>query len=136
MLVDFWTYSCINCLRTIPYLRAWAEKYKDQGLVVIGAHTPEFAFEKDVGNVKKAVIDLKIDYPVAIDNNYAIWRAFNNRYWPAHFIDAQNRIRHHRFGEGDYAESERVIQQLLVETGHRAGAANLVSVPFRRGGGA
>jgi cytochrome c biogenesis protein CcdA/thiol-disulfide isomerase/thioredoxin len=129
VLVDFWTYSCINCLRTIPYVRAWAEKYKDQGLVVIGVHTPEFAFEKDIGNVKKAVIDLKIDYPVAIDNNYAIWRAFNNRYWPAHyFIDAQGRIRYHHFGEGDYAESEHVIQQLLVEAGHRAGSTNLVSV--------
>ena len=129
VLVDFWTYSCINCLRTIPYVRAWAEKYKDQGLVVIGAHTPEFAFEKDVGNVKNAVIDLKIDYPVAIDNDYAIWRALNNRYWPAHyFIDAQGRIRHHHFGEGDYAESERVIQQLLAEAGHRAGSTNLVRV--------
>ena len=113
----------------MPYIRAWAEKYKDQGLVVIGAHTPEFAFEKDVGNVKNAVIDLKIDYPVAIDNDYAIWRALNNRYWPAHyFIDAQGRIRHHHFGEGDYAESERVIQQLLAEAGHRAGSTNLVRV--------
>src|SRR6516225_8076003 len=129
VLVDFWTYSCINCLRTMPYIRAWAEKYKDQGLVVIGAHTPEFAFEKDVGNVKNAVIDLKIDYPVAIDNDYAIWGALNNRYWPAHyFIDAQGRIRHHHFGEGDYAESERVIQQLLAEAGHRAGSTNLVRV--------
>ena len=94
VLVNFWTYSCINCLRTIPYIRAWAEKYEDQGFVVIGVHTPEFPFEKDISNVKKAIIDLKIDYPVAIDNNYTIWRAFNNRYWPAHyFIDAQGRIR-------------------------------------------
>ena len=112
VLIDFWTYSCINCLRTIPYVRAWAEKYKDQGLVVIGVHTPEFAFEKDIGNVKGAVVDLKIGYPVAVDNDYAIWRAFNNRYWPAHyFIDAEGRIRHHHFGEGSYDVSERVIQQ-------------------------
>ena len=105
VLVDFWTYSCINCLRAIPYVRAWAEKYKDQGLVVIGVHAPEFAFEKNIDNVKKAVADLKIDYPVAIDNDYAIWRAFNNEYWPAHyFIDAEGRIRHHHFGEGDYDE--------------------------------
>ena len=111
VLIDFWTYSCINCLRTIPYVRAWAEKYKDQGLVVIGVHTPEFAFEKDIGNVKDAIADLKIAYPVAVDNDYAIWRAFNNRYWPAHyFIDAQGRIRHHHFGEGSYDVSERVIQ--------------------------
>jgi cytochrome c biogenesis protein CcdA/thiol-disulfide isomerase/thioredoxin len=118
VLVDFWTYSCINCLRAIPYVRAWAEKYKDQGLVVIGVHAPEFAFEKSVKNVRGAVADLKIGYPVAIDNDYAVWRAFGNQYWPAHyFIDAQGRIRHHHFGEGDYAESERVIQQLLAEAG-------------------
>ena len=103
VLVDFWTYSCINCLRAIPYVRAWAEKYKDQGLVVIGVHAPEFAFEKNIDNVAKAVADLEITYPVAIDNDYAIWRAFNNQYWPAHyFIDAEGRIRHHHFGEGDY----------------------------------
>src|ERR1700733_11502219 len=114
VLVDFWTYSCINCLRSIPYVRAWAAKYKDQGLVVIGVHAPEFAFEKNIGNVKQAVEKLKIDYPVAIDNDYAIWRAFNNEYWPAdYFIDAKGQIRHHFFGEGDYAESEKVIQQLL-----------------------
>jgi thiol-disulfide isomerase/thioredoxin len=130
VLVDFWTYSCINCLRTIPYVRAWAEKYKDQGLVVIGVHTPEFAFEKDIGNVKKAVADLKIDYPVAIDNDYAIWRAFRNQYWPAHyFIDAEGRIRHHHFGEGDYAGSERIIQQLLAEAGRTdAASAGMVAV--------
>ncbi len=109
MLVDFWTYSCINCLRSIPYVRAWADKYRDQGLVVIGVHAPEFAFEKSPANVEKAIADLKIDYPVALDNDYTIWRAFHNEYWPAHyFIDAQGRIRHHHFGEGDYAESERV----------------------------
>jgi cytochrome c biogenesis protein CcdA/thiol-disulfide isomerase/thioredoxin len=133
VLIDFWTYSCINCLRAIPYVRAWAEKYKDQGLVVIGVHAPEFAFEKNVNNVRTAVADLKIGYPVAIDNDYAIWRAFNNQYWPAHyFIDAQGRIRHHHFGEGEYAESERVIQELIAEGG-KAGpktgpSADLVTV--------
>jgi cytochrome c biogenesis protein CcdA/thiol-disulfide isomerase/thioredoxin len=129
VLVDFWTYSCINCLRAIPYVRAWAEKYKDQGLVVIGVHAPEFAFEKNVDNVKKAIADLKIDYPVAIDNNYAIWRAFDNEYWPAHyFIDAQGRVRHHHFGEGDYEQSERVIQQLLAEAGNKNVAGGVVDV--------
>ncbi|WP_105133574.1 cytochrome c biogenesis protein DipZ [Burkholderia sp. BE12] len=119
VLVDFWTYSCINCLRTLPYTNAWARKYAPYGLVVIGVHAPEFAFERDIGNVKKAVHDLGIDYPVAIDNGYSIWRAFNNEYWPAHyFIDAQGRIRHHHFGEGEYAQSERAIQSLLAEAGH------------------
>ncbi|AJP58369.1 cytochrome C biogenesis protein [Pandoraea vervacti] len=118
VLVDFWTYSCINCLRTLPYVKAWAERYRDQGLVVIGVHAPEFAFERDIGNVKKAVQDLGVRYPVAIDNNYAIWRGFNNQYWPAHyFVDAQGRVRYHHFGEGNYTESERVIQQLLREAG-------------------
>ncbi|MDP3857456.1 MAG: cytochrome c biogenesis protein CcdA [Stagnimonas sp.] len=121
VLIDFWTYSCINCLRTLPYVRAWAEKYRDQGLVVIGVHTPEFAFEKRIDNVRQAVADFQIDYPVAIDNNYAIWRAYDNRYWPAHyFIDAQGRIRHHHFGEGEYARSEQVIRQLLAEAGQTA----------------
>lgn len=116
VLVDFWTYSCINCLRALPYVKAWSQKYRKDGLVVIGVHAPEFAFEKDVANVRKAVADLGIDYPVAIDNNYAIWRAFDNHYWPAHyFIDAKGRIRHHHFGEGDYAGSERIIQMLLAE---------------------
>ena len=129
VLIDFWTYSCINCLRTIPYVEAWAEKYKDQGLVVIGVHTPEFAFEKDIDNVKKASADLGVTYPVAVDNDYAIWRAFKNRYWPAHyFIDAQGRIRHHQFGEGGYDESERVIQALLAEAGKAAATADLVKV--------
>jgi cytochrome c biogenesis protein CcdA/thiol-disulfide isomerase/thioredoxin len=119
VLIDFWTYSCINCLRALPYVQAWAQKYRDQGLVVIGVHAPEFAFERNVDNVKKATHDLGIDYPVAIDNNYAIWRAFGNQYWPAHyFIDAQGRIRFHHFGEGDYAHSEQVIRQLLKEAGH------------------
>jgi cytochrome c biogenesis protein CcdA/thiol-disulfide isomerase/thioredoxin len=128
VLVDFWTYSCINCLRTLPYVKAWAEKYRDQGLVVIGVHAPEFAFERDVGNVTKAMKDLGINYPVAIDNDYKIWRAFNNEYWPAHyFADAQGRIRYHHFGEGDYAESERVIQQLLREAGAAKVADGLIS---------
>ncbi|AWM95269.1 cytochrome C biogenesis protein [Pseudomonas sp. 31-12] len=127
VLVDFWTYSCINCLRTLPYVKAWAEKYRDQGLVVIGVHAPEFAFERDVGNVTKAMKDLGITYPVAIDNDYKIWRAFNNEYWPAHyFADAQGRIRYHHFGEGDYAESERVIQQLLREAGATKVADGLI----------
>jgi cytochrome c biogenesis protein CcdA/thiol-disulfide isomerase/thioredoxin len=126
VLIDFWTYSCINCLRSLPYVKAWADKYKDQGLVVIGVHAPEFAFERNVDNVKKATHDLGIDYPVAIDNNYAIWRSLNNQYWPAHyFVDAQGRIRYHHFGEGGYAQSEKVIQQLLTEAGH----ANAADVP-------
>ncbi|WP_439855494.1 cytochrome c biogenesis protein DipZ [Pseudomonas yamanorum] len=127
VLVDFWTYSCINCLRTLPYVKAWAEKYRDQGLVVIGVHAPEFAFERDVNNVTKAMKDLGITYPVAIDNNYKIWRAFNNQYWPAHyFADAKGQIRYHHFGEGDYAESERVIQQLLREAGATKVAGSLI----------
>jgi cytochrome c biogenesis protein CcdA/thiol-disulfide isomerase/thioredoxin len=127
VVIDFWTYSCVNCLRTLPYVRAWYEKYKDQGLVVIGVHAPEFAFEKDIGNVRRAVKDLKVDYPVAIDNDYAIWRAFDNRYWPAHyFIDAEGRIRHHHFGEGEYAESEAIIQKLLAEAGAQHVASGTV----------
>jgi thiol-disulfide isomerase/thioredoxin len=119
VLIDFWTYSCINCLRTLPYIKAWAQKYQDQGLVVIGVHAPEFAFERNIDNVKRATRDLKIDYPVALDNHFAFWRAMNNQYWPAlYFVDEQGRIRHHQFGEGGYAESEKVIQQLLAEAGH------------------
>jgi len=129
VLVDFWTYSCINCLRSLPYVEAWAQKYKDQGLVVIGVHTPEFAFERDVGNVSKAVRDLGVTYPVAIDNDHAIWGAFDNEYWPAHyFIDAQGRIRAHHFGEGDYAGSEHIIQQLLAEAGDKAAPQGVVRV--------
>ncbi|CAG9166228.1 cytochrome c biogenesis protein DipZ [Cupriavidus pampae] len=119
VLVDFWTYSCINCLRTLPYLKAWAEKYRDQGLVVIGVHAPEFAFERNIDNVRKAAHDLGVTYPIAIDNNYAIWRAFGNNYWPAHyFIDAKGNVRFHHFGEGEYEKSEAVIRQLLAEAGH------------------
>jgi thiol-disulfide isomerase/thioredoxin len=129
VLIDFWTYSCINCLRSIPYVRAWAEKYQDQGLVVIGVHTPEFAFERNIDNVKKAVAELKIGYPVAIDNDYAVWRAFENQYWPAHYlIDAQGRVRYHQFGEGDYDQSERAIQQLLAEAGKPNVPGGLVTV--------
>ncbi|WP_095147134.1 MULTISPECIES: cytochrome c biogenesis protein DipZ [unclassified Pseudomonas] len=129
VLVDFWTYSCINCLRTLPYVKAWAEKYRDQGLVVIGVHAPEFAFERDVDNVTRAMKKLGINYPVALDNDYTIWRAFNNQYWPAHyFADAQGRIRYHHFGEGNYAESERVIQQLLREAGASTVPDGLISV--------
>ena len=119
VLIDFWTYSCINCLRTLPYIEAWNEKYKNSGLVIIGVHTPEFAFEKDESNVRKAVKDLGIVYPVAMDNNYQIWRSFNNEYWPAHyFIDAVGRIRFHHFGEGGYDESEQWIRTLLAEANH------------------
>jgi len=128
VLVDFWTYSCINCLRTLPYVRAWASKYKDHGLVVIGVHTPEFAFEKNLDNVRRAVHDLKITYPVAVDNNYAIWGAFSNNYWPAdYFIDAQGKIRGHAFGEGDYDRSERLIQTLLTQAGFAGVPTDLVT---------
>jgi thiol-disulfide isomerase/thioredoxin len=118
VLVDFWTYSCINSLRNLPYVKAWAAKYKDAGLVVIGVHTPEFAFEKVRANVARATRDLKVTYPVPIDSNYRIWQAFNNEYWPAdYFIDGKRKIRYHHFGEGNYAESERVIQDLLKDNG-------------------
>lgn len=128
VLVDFWTYSCINCLRSLPYVRAWAEKYRAQGLVVIGVHTPEFAFEREPANVRAAVRDLGIGYPVALDGDHAIWRAFQNHYWPAHYaIDAQGRVRYHHFGEGGYAESERVIQRLLAENGQAVGGLATVT---------
>ena len=118
VLIDFWTYTCINWRRALPYVRAWAEKYKDQGLVVIGVHAPEFSFEKDLNNVRWAVKDMGIHYPIAVDNDHAIWRAFKNQYWPAlYFIDLQGRVRHHHFGEGSYEQSEMIIQALLAETG-------------------
>ncbi|MDK4712370.1 cytochrome c biogenesis protein DipZ [Rhizobium sp. CNPSo 4039] len=133
VLIDFWTYSCINCIRTIPYVRAWAEKYKDQGLVVIGVHAPEFAFEKNVDNVKKAIADFKIGYPVAIDNDYRIWRAFENNYWPAHYlIDAKGQIRYQHFGEGNYRQTEQAIQDLLREAGSDMAQSGPV-VPNARG---
>jgi len=119
VVIDFWTYSCINCLRSIPYVKAWDERYRKDGLVVIGVHAPEFAFEHDPANVAKAVKDLGITYPVVMDNDWKLWRALNNNYWPAHyFVDAQGRVRYHHFGEGEYDMSERVIRQLLAEAGH------------------
>jgi thiol-disulfide isomerase/thioredoxin len=118
VLIDFWTYTCINWRRTLPYVRAWAEKYQEHGLVVIGVHTPEFAFEHDIENVRRATRDMRISYPIAIDNDYAIWRAFQNHYWPAlYFVDEEGRLRHHSFGEGEYEQSERILQHLLVEAG-------------------
>ena len=129
VLVDFWTYTCINWRRQLPYVRAWAEKYKDQGLVVIGVHTPEFEFEKNVDNVRWAIKDMKVDYAVAVDSGYSIWRAFRNHYWPAlYFIDAKGHIRHQQFGEGDYEQSETVIQQLLAEAGGGSRNRGFVSV--------
>jgi thiol-disulfide isomerase/thioredoxin len=119
VLVDFWTYSCINSLRQIPYLRAWAARYGSQGLVIIGVHSPEFAFEKDLDNVRRAVKEIAPGYPIAVDSDHAIWRAFGNEYWPAlYFVDSQGRIRHHVFGEGEYERSEAIIRQLLAEAGH------------------
>ncbi|MBY2916735.1 cytochrome c biogenesis protein DipZ [Rhizobium leguminosarum] len=133
VLVDFWTYSCINCIRTIPYVRAWAEKYADQGLVVIGVHAPEFAFEKKIDNVKKAIGGFQIGYPVAIDNDYSIWRAFENSYWPAaYLIDAKGQIRYHHFGEGNYDRTEQAIQDLLREAGSQTTASAPVA-PDARG---
>jgi thiol-disulfide isomerase/thioredoxin len=132
VLVNFWTYTCINWLRTLPYVRAWAGRYADQGLVVLGVHTPEFDFEHDLGNVRRQVTDLRVDYPVATDNDYAIWTAFDNHYWPAlYFVDAQGQIRHHRFGEGDYEMSEMILQQLLIEAGSGGTDQELVSVDAR-----
>jgi thiol-disulfide isomerase/thioredoxin len=114
VLIDFWTYTCINWLRTLSYIRAWAEKYEEHGLVVIGVHTPEFPFERDVDNVREAAKEMAVEYPVALDSDYAIWRAFNNQYWPAAYVvDGEGRIRHHRFGEGGYEELEQIIQRLL-----------------------
>ncbi|WP_237180110.1 thioredoxin family protein [Rhodoplanes sp. Z2-YC6860] len=129
VLVDFWTYTCINWRRTAPYVRAWAEKYKDQGLVVVGVHSPEFAFEKNVSNIRWAVKDMKIDYPVAVDSEHVIWRAFSNQYWPAlYFIDAKGRVRYQYFGEGSYAQSEMMIQALLREAGAKDVGRETVSV--------
>ncbi len=129
VLVDFWTYSCINCLRALPYVKAWADKYRSQGLVVIGVHAPEFAFERNINNVINESKKLGVDYPVAIDNNYSIWRAFNNQYWPAHyFIDAKGEIRYEHFGEGEYPQSERVIQELLKEAGAKNVATSISQV--------
>jgi hypothetical protein len=132
VLIDFWTYTCINWIRTVPFVRAWAEKYKKYRLVVLGVHTPEFAFEKNIDSIRRAVKDRSIEYPVAIDSDYAIWRSFQNQYWPAlYFADAKGRIRHHQFGEGKYDQSETVIQQLLAEAGLGDFGPELVSVDPR-----
>jgi thiol-disulfide isomerase/thioredoxin len=132
VLVDFWTYTCINWLRTLPYVRAWAEKYRDKGLVVIGAHAPEFSFEKNLDNVRRAVKDMRVDYPVAVDSEHVIWRGFRNQYWPAlYFIDSQGRVRHQYFGEGAYDQSEMVIKKLLAEVGAVGIGDELVSVDGR-----
>jgi len=132
VVVNFWTYSCINCLRTLPYVRAWADKYKDQGVVVIGVHAPEFAFERNEANVRQALGNLGVRYPVIADNDFRIWQAFDNQAWPAlYFIDANGRIRHRALGEGDYAQSERVLQQLVFETKGTPPAKELVADPGR-----
>jgi thiol-disulfide isomerase/thioredoxin len=129
VLTDFWTYTCINWLRTLAYVRAWAEKYEDQGLVVVGVHTPEFPFERDLENVRRAAKAMRVEYPIALDSDYAVWQAFANRYWPAVYIaDAEGRIRHHHFGEGGYAECEMVIQRLLREAGRDRVADDVASV--------
>src|SRR6476660_3362706 len=132
VLVEFWTYSCINWRRQLPYVRAWAEKYKNQGLVVIGVHLPEFSFEKDIDNVRWAAKDMRVAYPIAIDNDHAVWRGFNNEYWPAlYFADAKGKVRHSQFGEGEYDKSEKVIQKLLAEAGSHTGNNELVSIDAR-----
>jgi thiol-disulfide isomerase/thioredoxin len=129
VLVEFGTYTCINWLRTLPYVRAWADKYKIEGLVVIQVHTPEFEFEKNLDNVRREIKELRVDFPIGVDNDYAIWRAFDNRYWPAlYFVDTKGKLRHHYFGEGEYAESERVIQRLLTEAGRSSSGNTVVSV--------
>jgi hypothetical protein len=128
VLVDFCTYTCINWLRTLPYIRAWAQKYR-QGLILIGMHTPEFAFEQNLDNVRLAVQQLRVDYPIVIDNGYSIWRAFDNHYWPAlYFVDARGRVRQHHFGEGEYERSEKTIQRLLAEAGDAGTGEGVVSV--------
>jgi thiol-disulfide isomerase/thioredoxin len=129
VLVDFWTYTCINWLRTLAWVRAWAERYEDQGLVVVGVHTPEFPFERDEDNVREAVKEMRVEYPVALDPDFAVWRAFDNNYWPAVYIaDAEGRIRHTHFGEGGYEECERVVQALLRDAGRDGVPEDLVSV--------
>jgi hypothetical protein len=129
VLVDFWTYTCINWLRTLPYLRAWWQKYNERGLVIIGVHTPEFSFEHNVDNVSTAAAAMGVSWPIAVDNDYAIWQAFANHYWPALYLaDAEGRIRHHWYGEGGYEESERMIQRLLLETGVKNIPRDLVTV--------
>jgi len=132
VLIDFWDYSCINCIRAIPYVRAWADKYKDNGLVVIGVHTPEFDVEQQTANIQKSVTKFGITYPVAIDNNYAVWSAFHNQFWPAHyFIDVKGKVRYEHFGEGGYEQSEQWIQKLLKEANAQPMAATVVNVRGR-----
>src|SRR5215472_12055813 len=128
VLFDFCTYTCINWLRTLPYVRAWADTYRDHGLVVIGVHTPEFSFEHDLDNVRRAISDMGVAYPIAVDNDYAVWDAFMNHYWPALYLaDAEGRVRYHHYGEGAYEESERAIQQLLADAGKSEIARDLVA---------
>jgi hypothetical protein len=129
VLVQFWTYTCINWIRTLPYVRAWWERYGRQGLVVVGAHAPEFPFERDLDNVRAAASDMRVEYPIVIDNGYAIWSAFSNRFWPAlYFVDAEGTIRHHHFGEGEYESSERALQELLTQAGAQDVASELTTV--------
>lgn len=132
VLVDFWTFTCVNWLRTLPYVRAWAAKYKDKGLVVIGVHTPEFTVEHEITNIRRAAQAMRVGYPVAVDNDYGVWRAFNNNAWPAIYVaDARGRIRYHHFGEEEYERTERVIQQLLAEAGATGVPTDLVAVDPR-----
>jgi thiol-disulfide isomerase/thioredoxin len=132
VVVNFCTYTCINWLRQLPYVRAWAEQYRDHGLVVVGAHTPEFSFERDLDNIRRALAAMRVEYPIAVDSDYAIWKAFSNHYWPAlYFVDANGRIRHHRFGEGDYERSEEMIKELLREAGVEGIGPELVAVEGR-----
>ena len=129
VLVDIWNYSCINWIHQLPYVRAWAEKYKGRGLVVIGVHSPEFRFETNLDHVRRAVKAMGVTYPIVIDNEHAIWRAFDNEAWPAlYFVDAQGHIRHHYYGEGAYDQAEEILQQLLMEAGHGNGPMELVSI--------
>lgn len=129
VLIEFWTYTCINWRRQLPYVRAWADKYKENGLVVVGVHSPEFSFEKNTDNIRWAVKDMRVEYPIAVDSEHAIWRGFHNQYWPAlYFVDAKGKIRHQQFGEGAYGQSEKVIQKLLVEDGVAEVRNELVSV--------
>ena len=132
VLVQFWTFTCINWLRTLPYIPAWAEKYRNAGLVVLGVHAPEFVFERSLENVRRSAADMKVDYPVAIDNDFAIWRAFGNQYWPAlYLLDGKGRVRRRHFGEGEYADIEKEIQQLLIEAGARNVDRQISSVAGR-----
>jgi thiol-disulfide isomerase/thioredoxin len=132
VLVDFWTYTCVNWLRTLPYVRAWAAKYRDKGLTVIGVHTPEFGFERNVDNIVAHSRTFGVDYPIAVDSDYGVWRAFDNHFWPAVYLaDGEGRIRHHHFGEGEYAQTEMVIQQLLLDAGAQDIDQELVMVEPR-----